>query len=191
MTEPVFYFDYSSPYAYLAASRIEDVVPGAVWRPIAFGILLREAQRMPWSLRPGREEQMQHIERLAAERGLPPVRWPEGWPMESYSLDSLRAAMLAEERGVLEPYSHAAYRIHFGEGVPLTGDEVVRAGEAAGLEPDAVRQALGDDGMKARLRQYTDEAIGRGVPGVPTVAVDGELFWGDDRLEEAAAAATA
>ena len=71
---PVFYFDYSSPYAYLAAMRIGEVLPDATWRPIAFGILIRRIGKVPWSLRPGREAGMREIEERAAARGLPPVR---------------------------------------------------------------------------------------------------------------------
>ena len=73
---PVFFFDYSSPYAYLAAARIGAVLPEATWRPIAFGALIRQIGKVPWSLRPGREAGMREVEERAAERGLPPVRWP-------------------------------------------------------------------------------------------------------------------
>src|SRR6476646_1548210 len=119
MSEAVFYYDFSSPFAYLASARIDDLLPGAVWRPFAFGILLRELGRVPWSLSDGREEGMAEVERRAAERGLPPLRWAEGWPGETYSLAPLRAAMLAEERSRLKEFTRAAYRIHFAEGSRL------------------------------------------------------------------------
>ena len=64
----VFFFDFSSPYAYLAAMRIDDVLPGATWRPIAFGPLIRQIGKVPWSLRPGREAGMREVEERAAER---------------------------------------------------------------------------------------------------------------------------
>ena len=68
-------------------------------------------------------------------------------------------------------------------------DNVLRAAAEAGLDPDEVRAALEDDGVKDRLREHTDEALELGVIGVPTVVVDGTVFWGDDHLEDAAAAA--
>ena len=187
---PVFFFDYSSPYAYLAAMRIGDVLPTATWRPIAFGALIRQIGKVPWSLRSGREAGMREIEERAAERGLPPVRWPRGWPDESYSLIPLRAALVAEAEGRLREFSFEAYRLMFAQGRAL--DEpgpVLEAAAAAGLKPEAVAVRLENPEIKARLREYTDDALARGVTGVPTVAVGGALFWGDDLLETAAAAA--
>jgi 2-hydroxychromene-2-carboxylate isomerase len=187
---PVFFFDYSSPYAYLAATRIGDVLPEATWRPIAFGALIRQIGKVPWSLRPGREAGMREVEERAAERGLPPVRWPDGWPDRSYSLLPLRAGLIAEANGRLREFSAEAYRLMFGEGRTLTEPEpVLEAAVAAGLNREAVAVRLENPEIKARLRAYTDDAIARGVTGVPTVAVGGALFWGDDLLEAAARAA--
>jgi 2-hydroxychromene-2-carboxylate isomerase len=185
----VFFFDYSSPYAYLAAMRIDDVLPGATWRPIAFGPLIRQIGKVPWSLRPGREAGMREVEERAAERGLPPVRWPPGWPDASYSLLPLRAALVAEVHGKLRQFSFAAFRLMFAEGRTLDAPQpVLEAAAAAGLNPDAVAVRLENPEIKARLREYTDDAVARGVTGIPTVAVGGALFWGDDLLETAAAA---
>jgi 2-hydroxychromene-2-carboxylate isomerase len=187
-----FYLDYSSPYAYLAAARIDALIPGATWRPIAFGALIRQIGKVPWSLGPGRPAGAAEVESRARARGLPPVRWPEGWPAESYSLHPLRAALVAADAGRIREFSAAIYRVVFAEGLTLTDPErVVAVAAAAGVDPDAVRAGLADPAVKARLRAQTDAAIARGVTGVPTVAVGDVLFWGDDRLEEAAAAATA
>jgi 2-hydroxychromene-2-carboxylate isomerase len=188
--QPVFYYDMNSPYAYLAAERIQEVLPAARWRPIAFGVLIRQIGKVPWSMRPGSEVGKGEVERRAVERGLPPVRWPDGWPVETWSFNPLRAALLAEERGALVPFSLECYRTLFVEGRSLAElDNVLTAAAAAGLDPDEVRAAQEDPLVKDRLREYTDAAVERGVTGVPTVAVGDELFWGDDRLEDAAAAA--
>jgi 2-hydroxychromene-2-carboxylate isomerase len=191
MSAPVFYYDTNSPYAYLAANRVDEVVPDVTWHPIAFGIVLRELGRVPWSLGPGRAEGMAEIERRAAERGLPPVRWPEGWPVDTYSLAPLRALEFADERGSQRELARALYRRNFEEGASLAEvDNVLRAVAEAGLDPEEVRAALDDDRVKDRLREHTDEAMALGVIGVPTVVVDGTVFWGDDHLEDAAAAAS-
>jgi 2-hydroxychromene-2-carboxylate isomerase len=185
-----FYYDFSSPYSYLAAERIAEVLPEATWRPISFGFVLQHVGRVPWSLRPGREADMEVIAQRAAARGLPPVRYPEGWPAESYSLAPLRAALFSERRGRLPEFTHAAYGVMFAEGRALGEVAAIRdAADRAGLEPDEVVGALEGDDVKRGLRAYTDEAIERGVTGVPTVAGGARLFWGDDRLEEAAGAA--
>ena len=186
---PVFYFDYSSPYSYLAALRIGELLPDATWRPIAFGALIREIGKLPWSLGPGRAAGIREIERRAAARGVPPLRWPDGWPDRSYSLLPLRAALVAEDQDLLQPFSAAAYRMMFVDGRTLTEPaDVLEAAAAAGLDTDGVAAGLADPAIKARLRAYTDAAIERKVAGVPTVAVGGELSWGDDMLEAAAAA---
>jgi 2-hydroxychromene-2-carboxylate isomerase len=185
-----FYYDFSSPYSYLAATRIGEILPEATWRPISFGFVLRHVGRVPWSLQPGREADMEVIARRAAERGLPPVRYPEGWPAESYSLAPLRAALFAEQHGRLPEFTRAAYRIMFAEGRALGDIEAIRdAAAQADLDPDEVAGALERDDVKHGVRAYTEEAIDRGVTGVPTIAVGERLFWGDDRLEDAAGAA--
>jgi 2-hydroxychromene-2-carboxylate isomerase len=189
---PVFYFDFSSPYAYLAATRIDDLLPGADWRPIAFGALIEQIGKVPWSLGPGRAQGIAEIERRASERGLPALRWPEGWPRESYSLLPLRAGLVADARGRLREYSAAVYGFAFADGRRLDDlGTVVQAASLAGVPAEDVELGVRDPAIKARLRALTDEAIARGVTGVPTVAVGDELFWGDDRLEAAAQRAAA
>ena len=183
----LFRYDYNSPYAYLAAERIDAVLPGARWEPIAFAFLLRAQQRRPWSFtdkEPGQTE----IERRARDRGLPPVRWRADWPADCYSLDPLRAAYVAGEHGLLREFSLAAFRRLFVDGDALGGDVTLEVAASVGLDPDAVRAGIAGE-ARERLRDATDRAIAAGVPGVPTVTVGDEHFWGDDRLEDAAHAA--
>lgn len=191
MAEPraTFLYDFNSPYAYLAAHRVDAVVgPGVRWQPIAFAFLLRASGRVPWSMGEGRDEGMRECERRAAAYGLPPLRWPPDWPVGSYSLLPLRAALVAEEHGRLREFSRAAYAENFAAGRGVREPEaVLDAARAAGLDPEAVREAAERPELKERLRAATDAAIAAGVPGVPSVLVDGEAFWGDDRLEDAAA----
>lgn len=189
-TGATFYYDTNSPFAYLAAQRIGDLLPDATWRPLPLGVLFREIGKVPWSLKPGSDEGKAEIARRAAERGLPPVRYAGGWPAETWSFGPLRAAIHADERGLQIPFALECFRLMFAEGRSLGElDTVLDAARAAGLDADAVRAAIDDPAVKDRLRAYTDEAIGLGAVGVPTVAVGGELYWGDDRLEDAAAAA--
>jgi 2-hydroxychromene-2-carboxylate isomerase len=158
-----------------------------VWQPISYGFVIRHTGRVPWSLKPGREAQMREIERRAEERGLPPLRWPEGWPTETYSLLPLRAAVFARESDRLIAFTLAAFRQSFAAGRDLSDiDNVLLAAAACELHPRAVLAGIESRRIKDRLRAATDEAIERGVTGIPTVAVGDELFWGDDRLEDAA-----
>jgi 2-hydroxychromene-2-carboxylate isomerase len=190
-TPAIFYYDFNSPYAYLAAERIDRLIPDAEWRPIAFAMLLGQLGRLESMLEdldpaPVAAE----VAGRAAERGLPPFAPPEAWPVETWSLTPLRAALFAEERGRLREFSLAAYRTSFVESRSLAElDNVLRAALVAGLEPEAVREGIARPEIKERLKGNTVEALARGITGIPTVAIDNELFWGDDRLDEAAAAA--
>jgi 2-hydroxychromene-2-carboxylate isomerase len=190
---PVFYYDLNSPYAWLAAERVHAVfAEPPVWQPIAFAFILRHDGRTPWSMGPERDSGVAEIERRAADRGLPAPRWPEGWPVATYSLPAMRAAVFAAEIGKVVAFSLAAFRQQFNAGRGLNEiDNVVLAAAACEIHPNALLPAIERDAIKDRLTEATEDAIARGVPGVPTVRVGDELFWGDDRLEEAAQAASA
>jgi 2-hydroxychromene-2-carboxylate isomerase len=194
----IFYYDFSSPYSYLAAERISGVFAEAEaeqpeWQPISFGHVLQATGRTPWSMQPNgpNPADLEEIQRRAVQRGLPEVRYPNGWPVESYSLTPLRAATYAKESGRIVSFSLAAFRQAFAAGRDLSDpDNVLLAAAACELHPKAVLTGIETKSVKDRLKAATEEAIERGVMGVPTVAVGGELFWGDDRLEDAAGAAT-
>jgi 2-hydroxychromene-2-carboxylate isomerase len=194
MPAPAFYYDFNSPYAYLAAHRVDDLLPvRPAWEPIAFGALIRQIGKVPWSLQPGpeRERRLRDCERRTAALGLP-LRWPDGWPDGNYSILVLRAAVVAAEHDRLREFSRAAFRRGLGEGGDLRDlDTVLACARDAGVDPEIVAAGVERPEIKARLRAATDAALARGVTGVPTVAVGDELFWGDDRLEDAAAALSA
>jgi 2-hydroxychromene-2-carboxylate isomerase len=184
--QPVFQYDFNSPYAYLAASRVDSVLPGVRWQPIAFAFLLLAQGRTPWSFEPQlRIEGVAECEARARDRGLAPMVWPAGWPRESYSLDPLRAALYAESQGRLREYSMAAFARNFVSGAGLLGDAALEVAVAVGLDAGATRAAIAGE-ARTRLREVTEAAIAAGVPGVPTVTVAGGHFWGDDQLEAAA-----
>lgn len=190
MERPTFYYDFNSPYSWLAAERINGLMPvPPVWQPISFGHILKESGREPWSFTEEKAAGMAEIERRAAERGLPAPRWIEGWPRETHSLLPLRAAIFAQGAGRTVSFSLAAFRQFFAAGRSLAElDNVLIAAAASELHPRAVTKGIESRAVKDGLRAATDEAIAHGVEGVPTVRVGDQLFWGDDRLEEAAAA---
>jgi 2-hydroxychromene-2-carboxylate isomerase len=193
-----FYYDFNSPYSYLAAERISGLFAEAEleqpeWQPISFGHLLRTTGRRPWSLPPEGPDpdHLAEVQRRADERGLPKVVYPEGWPIENYSLNPVRAAVYAKESGRVVSFSLACFRQVFAAGRDMSDvDNVLIAAAACELHPNAVMKGIETKSVKDKLRAATDEAINRGVEGIPTVAVGDELFWGDDRLEEAVAAAS-
>ncbi|HMA27719.1 MAG: 2-hydroxychromene-2-carboxylate isomerase [Solirubrobacterales bacterium] len=198
MTErATFYYDFSSPYSYLAAERISGLFAQAgleqpEWQPISFAHLLKASGRVPWSLRPEKANtaDLEEIQRRAAERGLPEVRYPQGWPRDNYSLNPVRAAIYAKESGRVVSFSLACFRQVFAAGRDMSVmDNVLVAAAACELHPNAVLKGIESKSVKEKLRTATDEAVALGVEGIPTVAVGQRLFWGDDRLEDAVEAA--
>ncbi|WP_022927763.1 DsbA family protein [Patulibacter americanus] len=191
MTAPLFLYEFSSPYAYFSAHRINGLMPMPVrWQPILFGALAQSIGKVPWSLQLGaeRDRRMRDCEERAAALGLP-LTWPRDWPLGTYSVLAARAALAAGEQGLLREFSLEAFRVGLGLGQDLTDPEVVwDAARAVGADVDALAAAVERPDLKAALRDATETAARRGVTGVPTVEVGAERFWGDDRLEDAARA---
>ena len=189
MTRPAFYFDFNSPYAYLAALRLDEFVPDAEWRPIAFPILLQQLGRLDEVLQRDFPSVLPEVRERAAARGLPPVEPPPGWPVESWSLAPLRATVFAAEQGREREFALVAFRKVFVESRSLAEPRVLGDVAAeAGLDPYEVAAAIQRPDVKDRLKDHTNAALERGVTGIPTVEIGDELYWGDDHLEEAAAA---
>ncbi len=192
-----FYYDFSSPYSYLAAERIsglfaESGIEQPEWQPISFGHILKETGRRPWSFEEDRRAHFGEIQRRADQRGLPEVVYPDGWPLDNYSLKPVRAAVYAKESGRVVSFSLACFRQVFAGGKDMSDvDNVLVAAAACELHPNAVLKGIETQSVKEKLRAATDEALALGLVGIPTVAVEERLFWGDDRLEEAVEAAAA
>jgi 2-hydroxychromene-2-carboxylate isomerase len=190
---PTFYYDLGSPYAYLAAERVNALFVDSVgeppeWEPVLLGGLFKRLGRDSWANGPGREEGIQEVEGRASAYGLPTLRWPEPFPANT--LLAMRAATFAKQTGRGVAFSLAAFRQAFVAGRDLTDpDNVVLAAAAAELHPRALLAAVERESVKLALREATELAGKLGVRGVPSVVVGGEVFWGDDRLTEAARAA--
>lgn len=187
MPRVTFYFDLGSPYAYLAAERLHDVLPEPVeWQPVLLGGLFKLTGRSSWALGEERQAGMAEIERRTRSYGLAPMRWPDPWPTDY--LIAMRAATFAFTVGRGREFAQQAFRSSFQEGRDLSvARHVMAAGDRAGLDSAEIETATRNPQIKQTLRVATDAAHGRGVIGVPTIAVGDELFWGDDRLSDAAA----
>jgi 2-hydroxychromene-2-carboxylate isomerase len=193
ISRPVFYFDVGSPYAYLAAERVNALFVEATgqppeWQPVLLGGLFRRFERGSWSETPAREEGMAEIERRAAEYGLQEIRWPDPWP--GNTLYAMRVATFAKQSGRTVAFALAAFRQAFAAGRDLSDpDNVMLAAAACELHPNALVKAVETQSVKDALRAATDQAAARGVIGVPSVVVGDTAYWGDDRLSDAARAA--
>jgi 2-hydroxychromene-2-carboxylate isomerase len=190
----LFYFDLGSPYAYLAAERVnglfaEKGLEPPEWQPVLLGGLFKRFGRGSWAETPEREAGIAEVERRAASYGLPPLRWPNPFP--GNTLAAMRAATYAKQSGRNVAFALAAFRQAFAAGRDLSDpDNVLLAAAACELHPNAVLKAVETAGVKNALREATEAAGDLGVKGVPSVVVGGEVFWGDDRLDDAVRART-
>jgi 2-hydroxychromene-2-carboxylate isomerase len=187
VTRPELFYDLGSPYAYLAVERAERVLGVApVLRPVLLGAIFAARGHGSWSQTPARAEGIAEVERRAAAYGLPPVRWPPGWPPNT--LHAMRAAVWAERQGAGAPFALAAFRRAFAAGADLADVAVLAsAADDAGLPGRDLADAIADAAVKDELRARTEAALALGVRGVPTLRAGGRLLYGDDRLEEASA----
>jgi 2-hydroxychromene-2-carboxylate isomerase len=188
VSRATFYFDLGSPYVYLAAERLQTALPEPIqWQPVLLGGLFKLTGRSSWALGDYRRRQagMAEIEQRASRCGLPAIHWPDPWPTD-YLL-AMRAATFAFTVGRGREFAMQALRDAFQRGRDLSERaNVMHAAEQAGLDPADVQDAVGDPQIKGALRQATDAAHELGVFGVPTLAIDNDIFWGDDRIEDAA-----
>lgn len=195
MTRPAidFWYEFASTYSYLAAVRVAPLAEAAGvavrWRPFLLGPIFKGQgmETSPFNLFPRKGAYMwRDMERLAADLGLPFVR-PDVFPQAGVL--AARVALVGFEDGWGADFTRAVYRAEYGEGRPI-GDQAEIAGivKALGRDPAAVFVRAQSDAIKTRLRAETEEAERIGLFGAPTfVTADGELFWGNDRLEQALA----
>lgn len=190
-----FFFDLGSPYAYLAAERVNGMfaergLEPPEWQPILLGGLFKRFERGSWAETPERQSGIEEVERRAAAYELPEIRWPEPFP--GNTLVAMRAATFAKQSGRTVAFALAAFRQAFAAGRDLSDPEnVLIAAAACELHPNAVLKAIDTAGVKDALRATTERTGDLGVQGVPSIVVGEEVFWGDDRLEDALTAAAA
>ncbi len=157
------------------------------WQPVLLGGLFKLTGRKSWALGDYRHRQtgMAEIERRARTYGLPPIVWPDPWPTDY--LFAMRAVTWAFQIGRGHELARQLFRDGFQRGHELSIDaHVLRAASEVGLDRREAHDAVRDPEVKRALREATEAAHALGAFGVPTLDVAGELFWGDDRLEDAA-----
>jgi 2-hydroxychromene-2-carboxylate isomerase len=190
MPQPIdFYFEFASPYGYLASTQIDAIAERhgrtVAWRPIMLGAAFKETGARPLTQTPLKGPYLLHdVPRFARLLGVP-LTLPPVMPMNS--LAASRACVWLEEDSPdrAKRLAQALLHAHWGEGRDLGAPEAV-ADVAAGLgiERDDLLAAVADQRIKDRLKDQTRAAIERGVFGSPFIFVDGEPFWGADRLPQ-------
>ena len=183
-----FWFDPVSPYAYLAFERLPEALAGlsysVSYRPILFAALLKHwGHKGPAEIEPKRAWTFRQVQWLADSQGIR-LETPARHPFNPIAL--LRLAWATAPEGATPGrYACATILAHVWRGGGADAEEPSRL--AALREQLAPRRDPGSDPVKQRLRDASDAALGKGLFGVPTIEVDGRLFWGLDALPMLAA----
>jgi 2-hydroxychromene-2-carboxylate isomerase len=181
-----FFFDYASPYSYLACNQVEAVAQrtGAElrWRPFLLGAVFKATGNNTPTLVPAKGVYIgKDLQDWVSYLGLPALVLPESFPINS--LKANRLALVAAEQGKVAAFSHAAYRAAFAEGKDLSDPKVLaEVARGVGLDADKALAQLESQELKDALRRNTDEALSRGAFGAPTFFVGDDMFFGNDRL---------
>jgi len=191
MEKPIeFYFDFSSPYGYFGATRISALAAkygrSVVWRPFLLGAAFKVTGSGPLPSLPLKGDYSKRDMARTARHLDIPYALPDPFPISTQA--PARAIYWLEQQGSdrIEPAILALYRAYFVSGRDISSPETTADVVATlGAERSLVLAALGELAIKERLKSETQAAIERGVFGSPYVFIDGEPFWGNDRLDQA------
>lgn len=181
-----FYFDFSSPYSYIASEWVEAVAARhgrtVRWHAILLGATFQAAElKSPVSHPLKREYSVADFQRSARFEGVPYVAPPQ-FPIPTQNAARVFWWLHAEDEARASAWAHAGLRAYFTRGVTLSDAGSLRALCAeTGLDARAAEAAWNDPVWKERLKAENDAAIAAGIFGAPAFVIDGELFWGNDR----------
>lgn len=184
-----FYFDFSSPYGYLAAQRIDALAAKygrtVHWRPTLLGVIFKQTGAAPLTEVPVKGPYSKHdFERSARFHGtefnMPPV-----FPIPSQAPARIVLWARQQSHEAAARVARALYRAYFVDGLDIAKPDVAaEVAGRAGFDAAAARAAVDDPAIKDALKREVESAIAAGVFGSPYVIVDGEPFWGHDRFDQ-------
>jgi len=186
-----FWYDFASTYSYLSAMRIEalagDRGVSLEWKPFLLGPIFNAQgwATSPFNIYPKRGRYMvRDIERISQDRG---ISFKLAEPFPQNGLAAARLAMIGAGEGWAPAFTREVYLLQFRDGADISKtDTLVKALGAVRLDADRLLARIQEPAVKDALRAQTERAASLGLFGAPTfVTEDGEMFWGDDRLEQA------
>jgi 2-hydroxychromene-2-carboxylate isomerase len=185
-----FWHDFASTYSYISAFRIEGLASEAgaeiEWKPFLLGPVFKGQgwDTSPFNIYPSKGRYMwRDIERLCDKYSIP-FNKPSLFPRNSVSAS--RVALFGEHHAWCKEFSKSVYRFNFVEDKDISDEGVISSIlDSVGQNPGQIIAEATSKENKGKLRRQTEEALGRGIFGAPTFLVGDELFWGNDRLEDA------
>ena len=185
-----FYFDFSSPYGYLAAQKIDALAAKygrtVDWHPLLLGVIFKETGMAPLTMVPLKGEYSKRdFARSARFHGITAFRMPSKFPIASLAPARIVLWLKAKDPALAVRVAKALYRAYFGEDIDISSPDAATAVAASeGVDAAAARAAIDDPAIKDALKREVEQAIARGAFGSPFVFVDGEPFWGLDRFDQ-------
>lgn len=190
MPAPIeFFFDFSSPYAYLASAKIEAIATrfgrSVAYKPILLGAIFKTTGGAPLTEAPLKGEYSRRDFARSARYAGVPYHPPEPFPIATVAAARALLWLQAQGSGKSVSFVHRCFRAYFAEGRDISRPDVLAAvAQDLGIDSSALAAGTQEPAIKDRLKALTDEALARGVFGAPFLFVDGEPFWGHDRLPQ-------
>jgi 2-hydroxychromene-2-carboxylate isomerase len=186
-----FWFDFSSPYGYLASQRIDALAAKFArtvdWRPMLLGVAFKQVGTGPLTSFPLKGEYSRRdLARSARFHGIDDFRMPSTFPIATQAPARIMLWLKRRDRDVAKRAAKRLYRAYFFDGIDISNADraAAIAAHEPGVDATAARAAADDPAIKDALKREVDDAIARGVFGSPFVFVDGEPFWGFDRFDQ-------
>lgn len=184
-----FYFEFASPYGYLASLRIDEIAARhgreTRWLPIMLGAALKRTGTGPNVHLPLKGPYLLHDVPRAARLQGAPLELPPTLPMNSLAASRAFWWVEADDAVLARRLARAIFAAHWGQGRDMGAPEqVAEVAEPLGISREALLAAIQKPAIKEKLRVETERSIERGVFGSPFFFVDGEPFWGNDRLDQ-------
>ena len=191
MSEPIeFYFDFSSPYGYLMSEKIDAVAAQhgrkVKWRPILLGVVFQTTGSAPLTLQHAAKAEYYKVDfaRSARFMGIP-YNPPSKFPLPTQNAARAYYWLHGQDCNQARAFAHATYRALFVEDRDISSpDTVLDIAAGLGIDRATLAAAMASPEIKERLKNEVDAAIAKGVFGSPTVVIDGEPFFGADRLPQ-------
>jgi len=191
MAAPIdFYFDFSSPYGFLAAQKIDALAAKygrtVAWHPVLLGAIFKETGSAPLTMIPLKGEYSKRdIARSARFHDVAELRMPSRFPIPTQAPARLVLWQQARDPELAIRIAKALYRAYFVEDLDISHpDTAVAIAATEGVDAGAARAAIDDPAIKDALKREVEAAMARGVFGSPYIVVDGEPFWGLDRFDQ-------
>ena len=191
MSRPLdFYFDFSSPYSFLASEQIEPLAArhgrAVVYRPLLLGAVFKASGSAPLTEQYGPKARysVHDFERSARYAGVH-YRHPSKFPIGAVAASRAVLWLQQHRPDDANPFVHAVFRAFFQDDRDISDAAVVaQIAQSLGIDSQQLAEGTQEPAIKDALRKGVEDAIAAGVFGAPTIVVDGETFWGNDRLPQ-------